>query len=108
MPRQARLDAPGTLHHVILRGIARGTIVADAEDRAAFLGRLGDVATATGTTLYAWALLPNHAHLLLRSGPAGLPPGHAPAPDGVRPGVQPPPPAGGPPLPTPLQIHRRG
>jgi hypothetical protein len=24
MPRQARLDAPGTLHHVILRGIARG------------------------------------------------------------------------------------
>ena len=73
MPRQARLDAPGTLHHVILRGIERGTIVADAEDRAAFLGRLGDVATATGTTLYAWALLPNHAHLLLRSGPAGLP-----------------------------------
>jgi hypothetical protein len=47
MPRQARLDAPGTLHHGILRGIARGTIVADAEDRAAFLGRLdgeGDVA----------------------------------------------------------------
>ncbi len=72
MPRQARLDAPGTLHHVILRGIERGTIVADAGDRAAFLGRLGDVATATGTTLYAWALLPNHAHVLLRSGPTGL------------------------------------
>jgi hypothetical protein len=48
MPRQARLDAPGTLHHVILRGIERGRIVADAEDRVAFLGRLGDVATATG------------------------------------------------------------
>jgi len=73
MPRQARLDAPGTLHHVILRGIERGKIVADAEDRAAFLGRLGDVARVTGTTLYAWALLPNHAHLLLRSGPVGLP-----------------------------------
>jgi len=68
MPRQARLDAPGTLHHVILRGIERGRIVADAEDRAAFLGRLGDVAPATGTTLYAWALLPNHAHLLVRTG----------------------------------------
>ena len=73
MPRQARLDAPGTLHHVILRGIERGRIVADAEDRAAFLGRLGDVAPATGTPLYAWALLPSHAHLLLRSGPARLP-----------------------------------
>jgi hypothetical protein len=35
--------------------------------------RLGAVVTTTGTTLYAWALLPNHAHLLLRSGPAGLP-----------------------------------
>ena len=34
MPRQARLDAPGTLHHGILRGIERGRIVADAEDRA--------------------------------------------------------------------------
>jgi REP element-mobilizing transposase RayT len=38
-----------------------------------FLARLGEVAMATGTTLYAWALLPNHAHLLLRSGAQGLP-----------------------------------
>lgn len=73
MPRQARLDAPGTLHHVILRGIERGAIVKDDGDRAAFVARLGAVAQATGTALYAWALLPNHAHLLLRSGPAGLP-----------------------------------
>ncbi len=73
MPRQARLDAPGTLHHVIVRGIERGKIVADGEDRQTFVARLGEVAMATGTTLYAWAVLPNHAHLLLRSGPAGLP-----------------------------------
>jgi putative transposase len=73
MPRQARLDAPGTVHHVILRGLERGQIVADGEDRAAFLTRLDEVAAATGTTLYAWALLPNHAHLLLRSGSQGLP-----------------------------------
>jgi REP element-mobilizing transposase RayT len=73
MPRQARLDAPGTLHHIILRGMERGKIVADKEDRRAFVTRLGEVATATGTTLYAWALLPNHAHLLLRSGIKGLP-----------------------------------
>jgi len=73
MPRQARLDAPGTLHHVILRGLERRQIVADGDDREAFVARLGVVAAATGTTLYAWALLPNHAHLLLRSGPQGLP-----------------------------------
>jgi REP element-mobilizing transposase RayT len=48
-------------------------IVADDEDRAAFVARFGAVATATGTRVYAWALLPNHAHVLLRSGPAGLP-----------------------------------
>ncbi len=73
MPRQARLDAPGTLHHVIVRGIERGRIVADEQDRAAFVARLGTVAIATGTVCYAWALLSNHAHLLLRSGPHGLP-----------------------------------
>ena len=73
MPRQARLDAPGTLHHVILRGMERGKIVADREDCQAFVTRLGAGAAATGTTLYAWALLANHAHLLLRSGPQGLP-----------------------------------
>jgi hypothetical protein len=69
MPRQARLDVPGALHDVILRGRERGRIVADQQDREAFVARLGAVATATGTTLYAWALLPHHAHLLLRSGP---------------------------------------
>jgi hypothetical protein len=40
MPRQARLDAPGTLHHVILRGIERGQIVTDRGDGAMFLARL--------------------------------------------------------------------
>lgn len=73
MPRRARLDAPGTLHHVIIRGIEGREIVADEKDREEFLTRLGDVATATGTKIYAWALLPNHAHMLVRSGPEGLP-----------------------------------
>jgi len=41
MPRQARLDAQGTLHHVILRGIERGQMVAAREDRESFLACLG-------------------------------------------------------------------
>jgi hypothetical protein len=42
MPRGARLDAPGTLHHVIVRGIERGAIFNDDEDRKVFLnGVLG-------------------------------------------------------------------
>lgn len=53
MPRQAHLDAPETLHHVILRGLDHGQIVVDAEDREAFLTRLGAATAATETTLYA-------------------------------------------------------
>jgi putative transposase len=33
MPRRARLDAPGALHHVIVRGIERRTIFDDVADR---------------------------------------------------------------------------
>ena len=72
MPRGARLDTPGTLHHVMVRGIEGNRIVTDDDDRHLFLSRLGIVATATGTKIYAWALMTNHAHLLLKSGEAGL------------------------------------
>lgn len=33
MPRGVRLDSPGTLHHVIVRGIERKKIVTDNKDR---------------------------------------------------------------------------
>ena len=72
MPRQARLDAPGTLHHVILRGIERRRIVDDDQDRADFVKRMGEIATDTNTVIYAWALLTNHAHILLRSSEFGI------------------------------------
>lgn len=72
MPRQARLDTPGTLHHVMIRGIDKGNIVDDRKDRQDFVSRMGDIASDTKTAIYAWALLPNHAHILLRSGPKGV------------------------------------
>jgi REP element-mobilizing transposase RayT len=73
MPRRARLDAPGTLHHVIVRGIEKGPIVADDADRDAFVLRLGRLAVETQTAVYAWALMSNHAHLLLKTSRYGLP-----------------------------------
>jgi putative transposase len=73
VPRQARLDAPGTLHHIIIRGIEKRRIVDDDEDRQNFVSRLGNLAEETETRIYAWSLMSNHAHLLLRSGPSGLP-----------------------------------
>ncbi|MCF8383919.1 MAG: transposase, partial [Chlorobium sp.] len=48
------------------------SIVADDEDRMYFVSRMGKVAAATGTSIYAWALLTNHAHILLKSGASGL------------------------------------
>jgi len=68
MPRQARLDAPGVLHHVMVRGLERRPIFRDAADRRDFCARVGGLVEATALTVYAWALLPNHAHLLLRTG----------------------------------------
>ena len=37
MPRHSRIDAPGALHHVIIRGIERGVIFRDDKDRDGFL-----------------------------------------------------------------------
>ena len=68
MPRKARIDAPGALHHIICRGIAKNKIFIDAKDRLSFLKRLDKILTDTDTPCYAWALMPNHFHLLLRTG----------------------------------------
>jgi REP element-mobilizing transposase RayT len=73
MPRQARLDAPGVLHHVMVRGIERTALFRDEGDRVDFVGRLAALVPVTGLTVYAWALLPNHAHCLVRTGPRPLP-----------------------------------
>jgi REP element-mobilizing transposase RayT len=66
------LDAEGTIHHVIVRGIEQRRIFDDDGDRRSFISRLATVAVETETTIYAWALLPNHAHALIRSGPLGI------------------------------------
>ena len=73
MPRQARLDAPGTLHHVMIRGIEGANIFWDEKDRERFLSRVGEIGKATGTRILAWVLMDNHVHLLLFSGSSGLP-----------------------------------
>ena len=72
MPRKARIDAPGALHHIIVRGVERRKIFFDDTDRDRFLERLSDVLEDTRTACFAWALIPNHFHLLLRTGNAGI------------------------------------
>ena len=72
MPRQARIDAPGALHHIIIRGIERKAIFKDDADRANFVGRLDRIVSETETGCYAWVLMTNHVHLLLKTGAAPI------------------------------------
>jgi hypothetical protein len=60
MPRQARLDAPRTLHLMMIRGIEGRSIFRDNRDRKDFVARLGNLAKQSGTRLLAWSLLSIH------------------------------------------------
>jgi len=73
MPRKARLDTPGTLHHVMIRGLEGRKIFGDDEDRGDFLSRVVQLVKKSGDRIVAWTLMENHVHFLLFSGPLGLP-----------------------------------
>ena len=68
MPRKARVDAPGALHHIIACEIEGRRIFQDMVDRDNFVDRRGTILSETSTACYTWALMPNHFHLLLRTG----------------------------------------
>ncbi len=68
MPRKARKDPPGALHHIICRGIERRNIFRDNADRNSFIERFGRVILETQTPCFTWALISNHFHLLLKTG----------------------------------------
>ena len=72
MPRKARIDAPGALHHIIVRGINRRKIFFNDQDRDDFLDRLGGILSDSKTACFAWAIMTNHLHLLLRTGTAPI------------------------------------
>jgi REP element-mobilizing transposase RayT len=72
MPRKARIDAPGALHHIMARGIEKRKIFYDNFDRDTFVDRLGVVIPETQTACFAWALMPNHIHMLIRTGPTPI------------------------------------
>ena len=105
MPRGPRLDAPGTLQHLIVWGIAPRRIAGDDQDRERLLSRLGDPARETHTAVCTWALMENHAHLLVRSGPGGASRVHATAADRTRHVFQPRPPSPRPSVSEPLEIR---
>jgi REP element-mobilizing transposase RayT len=72
MPRKARLDVPGALHHIMVRGIDQVKIFRDDEDKVRFLERLGQNVEEGKGSVYAWALMDNHVHILFKSGKDGI------------------------------------
>ena len=72
MPRQARLDVPGALHHIIFRGINSSAIFKDDQDKVRFLDRLGQNISEGHCFIYARVLMDNHIHLLFRGGMQGI------------------------------------
>jgi putative transposase len=59
MPRQVRLDPPGTLHHVMIQRIEKGKIVDDRKDRQGFVVVMGKAALETEIKMYSFALMTN-------------------------------------------------
>ncbi len=53
-------------------GIERRRIVNDVAAQKKFIERLGKISADTKTPIYAWAIMTNHAHILLRSSEMGI------------------------------------
>jgi putative transposase len=62
MPRQARLDMPGALHHIMVRGINKKAVFSDKEDKEQLLQRLGINLVDGQGFVYAWVVMDNHLH----------------------------------------------
>ena len=67
MPRKARIDAPGALQHVIVRGIERRKIFRSDYDRKNLLDRVSELIPQIGIECFAWAFMSNHFHLFLKT-----------------------------------------
>jgi putative transposase len=68
MPRTARKKSKSGIYHIIMRGINRQIIFEDEEDCVQFLGALQRYKEKSGYEVYAYCLMGNHVHLLIKVG----------------------------------------
>ena len=68
MPRTARKKSKSGIYHIIMRGINRQTIFEDEEDCAQFLEALQRYKEKSNYQVYAYCLMGNHVHLLVKIG----------------------------------------
>jgi len=66
MPRTARAKSKSGVYHIMLRGNEKRDIYIDDEDRQRFIETLGDRIKKGKYSLYAYCLMDNHIHMLIR------------------------------------------
>ena len=71
MPRQPRADEAGMIYHALNRGNRRQTIFHKDEDYEAFIRVLAEGLAKCAVEIFAFTLMPNHWHLVLRPGRDG-------------------------------------
>jgi len=64
MARLLRVEYPGAIYHLTIRGNARQPIFLDQRDREKFVARLADSVELHGIRLYLFTLMRNHAHFV--------------------------------------------
>ena len=72
MPRQARKRSESGIYHIMLRGINQQQIFEDEEDNLKFLETLLKYKEQCRYEIYAYCLMGNHAHILLKEGKEDL------------------------------------
>jgi len=72
MARKLRVQFPGAIYHVTMRGVERRAIFTENRERERFLDRLSDGVETHDIRLYLFSLMVNHAHLVLETPRANL------------------------------------
>ena len=72
MARPWRIEFNGALYHVLSRGNGQQDIFYDDHDRHLFLKTIGEMSERFEVDVFAYALMGNHYHLLLRTNHANL------------------------------------
>lgn len=68
MPRNARMKSESGIYHIMVRGINRQNIFTDTADRYKFLDIVQQYKAKCGYSLFAYCLMDNHVHLILKEG----------------------------------------
>ncbi|MEW9124891.1 MAG: transposase, partial [Thermotaleaceae bacterium] len=66
MPRMPRIKSKSGIYHIVMRGINRQTVFEDEEDCHKFIQTLQKYREISAYKLYAYCLMGNHIHLLLK------------------------------------------